>query len=303
MGQKELRLGVLQTLVACGTIRKTKKGHNVRKHHSLVAALIATSLAAAPLTLASAAPHKAVHKAVTHKALKPYSTFLVAHQGATTRHLPVHSIGFATPVNSLVGLLTQVSTIYPRLSVRSLTMEFVGATIVVHLTASASGAPIALEARVTKTWHLLSVHVIALNQPLPQPTPPPAPRPPLNDDKKHHGHHRPLPVHRHHPPVTPSGPTGVTGVTGMTGATGPTGDSGSGTPPVGPTGESGASGASGASGDGGGNLRVLPPGSGIAWGPTGPTGVTDAPVGDSGASGVTGPTGPTDYNPFQFETP
>jgi len=282
----------------------------VRKHHSLVAALIATAVAVAPLSLASAAPHKASHKVATHKALKPFSTFLVAHQGPVSRHVPIHSLGFATPTTSLLGLLGQVSAIYPHLSIQSLDMEYVGSNIVIRLMASNNGAPVALQAVVTSSWHLLALHVVTMTQPLPTPTPPPAPRPPFIPGGEHR-HHPPLPVHKHRPkpPVSPAGPSGITGVTGMTGATGPTGDTGSSTPPVGPSGTSGTTGATGAVGptDGqGGNLRVLPPGTGLSWGPTGPTGVTGAPMGasgSSGASGATGPTGPTNYNPFQFKTP
>jgi hypothetical protein len=298
----QISVEVLQTLFSCGTIEKTEKGHNVRKHHSLVAALFATAVAVAPLSLASAAPHKASHKAAAHKALKAYSSYLVAHQGPVSRHVPIHSLGFATPTNSLVGLLGQVSAIYPHLSIQSLDMEYVGSTIVIRLMASNNGTPIALQAQVTSSWHLLAIHVVTLTQPLPTPTPPPAPRPPVGSGGNHHRHH-PLPVHRHHPhpPVGPTGPSGITGVTGMTGATGPTGPTGT---PVGPTGTTGPTGPTGPSGDSGGNPRILPPGSGLPWGATGPTGVTGAPIGasgSSGVSGVTGPTGPTNYNPFQFE--
>jgi hypothetical protein len=267
----------------CDTIEKTKKGHNVRNHHSLVAALIAAAVAVAPLSPASAAPHKASHKAAAHKALKPYSSYLLAHQGPVSRHVPIHSLGFATPTQSLVRLLGRISAIYPHVTVQSLDLEYVGATIVIRLLASNNGTPIALQAVVTSSWHLLAVHVVPLTQPLPAPTPPPG--------HVHHPHH-PRPIHHPHPPVGPTGPSGTTGVTGMTGATGPSGPPGGTTGPTGP------------SGDGGGNLRVLPPGSGLPWGTTGPTGVTGAPIGSSGSTGVsgdTGPTGPTDYNPFQFE--
>ena len=300
----------------------------MRKHHSLVAAVLVTSLAVAPFATASATPPKVSAVTAALAMPKPYSTYLIAHQGPLVRHVPVHSLGFVTPIGSLIGLLNHITPIYPRLNVESLSMEYVGPMIVLRLVTSNNGVPMALQATATRNWQLLAVHIIDLNQPLPIPTPVPTANPtsavvgergaqhhptPAHHHatpvREHHPvvvtiplpvhrpvaiHHHPLPAHHpvvvhHHPlPLHRHHPHPPVGPSGPTGVTTPPGVTGSTGAPTGSTGSTG------------------PTGGGIAWGPTGPSGVTGAPsgssgsTGTSGSTGASGPSGPTDYNPFQF---
>ena len=227
------------------------------------AVILTTAIVLAPVAGAEAAVgkkplHLVAHK--THKAHKAHVTmhlsYVVTHHAGVKHRVTVHAANAAAPINVL-GFLSHLSTLFPKLSITSITIDTTGPVVIIQVSATNAGKPMTLQVKLNKNFSIIGItkEASASQSTSSNWTIGFGGRP----DHRHSGHHHPRPVVGPYPPYLPFGPTGVTGVTGPTGISGCMGVSGD-------------SGATGATGDSG------------VWGVTGVTGV-------SGSSTIGGPTG------------
>jgi|GEM_PF-2734255 len=253
------------------------------------AVILTTAIVLAPVAGAEAAVGKKHVRAVAHKAhashVKVRLSYVVTHHAGVNHRVTVHAANAAAPVNVL-SFLSHLSTLFPKLSITSITIDTTGPVVVIQVSATNAGKPMTLQVKLNKNFTIIGITKEASSAQSSSSnwTVGFGGRPGWH----HSGHHHPRPVVGPYPPYLPFGPTGVTGVTGPTGISGcigVSGDSGA-TGVTGTTGVSGVSGVSGASTIGG------------------PTGVSGAgatsndcngglwePSGSTGTVGVTGTTG------------
>jgi len=258
------------------------------------AVMLTTAIVLAPVASADAAGKKHV-RATTHKSHKSHAShpshvklrlsYVVTHHAGVSHRVTVHAASAAAPVNVL-SFLSHLSTLFPKLSITSITIDTSGPVVVIQVSATNAGKPMTLQVKLNKNFTIIG---ITKESSTTQSTSSNwtigfGGRPGWH----HSGHHDPRPIVEPYPPYLPFGPTGVTGVTGPTGISGCIGASGA----SGVTGVTGVTGITGVTGF---------TGSSTIGGPTGVSGAGATsndcngglwePSGSTGTVGVTGTTG------------